>query len=97
MTPDSLVVGIPVDIELMELVGPAEESGEPELWGFLFDNQLQLISRIVDGWIAEQHRYVEVALHDGRRFLLRQDAATSQWTASALIRPGSSPTRSRST
>jgi hypothetical protein len=88
MNRDCFVLGIPADIELMELVAPAEGSGEPELWGFLFGERVHLISRIVNGWTTGDHRYIEVAVHDGGRFMLRYDAATDKWTASAVVRTG---------
>lgn len=87
MKHSSLMVGIPVDIELMELTGAAESSGEPELWGFLFGDRMHFISQIVEGWICDEHKYVEVKVNDGRRFILRQDGDTSRWSASAVVRP----------
>lgn len=85
MKRNSMLVGIPIHIELMEL-GSAQDAEGPELWGFLFGDRVHLISQIVDGWTSEEHKYLQVRVQDGRRFMLRQDAVTEHWTASALIR-----------
>ena len=85
MKRNSMLVGIPVHIELMEL-GSAQDADAPELWGFLFGDRMHLISQVVDGWTSEEHKYLEVCVQGGRRFMLRQDAYTEHWTASALIR-----------
>jgi hypothetical protein len=90
MRKDSLVLTIPVDVELMELAEASGASGEPELWGFLLGDQVHVVAQIVDGWLESEHKYVEVKVQDGRTFMLRQDGPTGQWTASALIRPDQS-------
>jgi hypothetical protein len=81
----SMLVGIPIHIELMEL-GSTDDADGPERWAFLFGDRMHLISQIVDGWTSEEHRYLQVRVQDGRRFMLRHDASTQRWTASALIR-----------
>ncbi len=85
MKRNSMLVGMPIPIELMEL-GPAHDAEGPELWGFLFGDRVHLISQVVEGWTAEEHKYLQVRVQDGRRFMLRQDAFTEHWTASALVR-----------
>jgi hypothetical protein len=84
MKRNSMLVGIPRPIELMEL-GTAQDAEGRELWGFLFGDRVHLISQIVEGWTAEEHRYLQVRVQGGRRFMLRQDGFTEHWTASALI------------
>ena len=86
MTHQSLLLGIPVDIELMELPGPAEDAGDSERWGFLVGERLHLISEVIDGWMSDGHKYVGVTVNDGRRFILRQDATTDRWCACRLVR-----------
>lgn len=34
---------------------------------------------VVEQWTEAQFRYVKVRVEDGRRFVLRQDSATSDW------------------
>ena len=87
MTRQSLLLGIPVDIELMELHGPDADAGrDSERWGILVGERLHLISEVIDGWMSDGHKYVGVTVNDGRRFILRQDATTDQWCACRLVR-----------
>ncbi len=86
MTRQSLLLGIPVDVELVELAGPAEDAGESESWGFIVGERLHLISEVIDGWMSDGHKYVGVTVLDGRRFILRQDATTNRWCACRLVR-----------
>ena len=72
--------------EAADRLGSAQDADAPELWGFLFGDRMHLISQVVDGWTSEEHKYLEVCVQGGRRFMLRQDAFTEDWTASALIR-----------
>jgi hypothetical protein len=84
MKRNCLWLGIPVDID--ELTVSASHSDGQELWGFCFGDRMHLISQVVDGWTSEEHKYVQVEVQGGRRFMLRQDAVTQDWTASPLIR-----------
>jgi hypothetical protein len=86
MTRQSLLLGIPVDIELVELPGSGEDGGDSESWGFVAGERLYLISEVVDGWMSDGHKYVGVTVRDGRRFILRQDAMTDRWCACRLVR-----------
>jgi hypothetical protein len=87
MNRDLLLLTIPVDVELMELAQPSDASGEPELWGFVLGEQLHVVTHVVEGWVDSEHKYVEVVVQDGRRFMLREDGGSGQWSASALMRP----------
>ena len=87
MNRDSLVIGTPVTVELLELIEPAGPSGEPEQWGFMFGERLCLIAQVLDGWSSDDSKYLEVVVQDGRRFMLRHDGEADEWTASAFVRP----------
>jgi hypothetical protein len=95
MNQDSLLLTIPVNVELMALAQASGASGEPELWGFLLGEQLHVVTRVVDGWMDSEHKYVEVVVQDGRRFMLREDGGSGQWSASALMRRSGGESRSR--
>ncbi|HEV3485873.1 MAG TPA: hypothetical protein VG106_10725 [Vicinamibacterales bacterium] len=82
-----LIIGTPVKVELIELVEPGGPSGEPEQWGFVFDERLCLVSQVLDGWGCGESQFLEIAVQDGRRFMLRHDPAADEWCASPLLRP----------
>lgn len=46
---------------------------------------------VVEQWTEAQYRYVKVRVEDGRRFVLRQDCATSQWELVAAYGGGRLP------
>jgi len=81
----SLIIGMPVRTELIEL---------PEQWAFVVQERMCLIDEILDGWSAPEHECLSVRVVDGRRFMLRHDANTDQWTVSAFLRTGDSACRS---
>jgi hypothetical protein len=46
---------------------------------------------VVEQWTDAQYRYVKVRVDDGRRFVLREDAATSEWERVAAYGGGRVP------
>jgi len=73
----SLIIGTPMRTELIEL---------PEQWGFVVHERVCLIDEVLEGWSAPEHECLSVRVRDGRRFMLRRDANTDEWTASAFLR-----------
>ena len=87
MKRDPLIIGTPVEVELIELVEPAGPSGEPEQWGFVFGERLCVVAQVLDGWASGESKFLEIQVQDGRRFMLRHDGATDEWCASPFVRP----------
>lgn len=49
---------------------------------------------IMNRWTESQHRYYEVLVHDGRRFVLRHEVASPAWELAAVYaatRPAAKP------
>lgn len=73
----SLVIGKPIDVELIEL---------PEEWAILLNQRICVIDEVLEGWGLEEHQCLSVRMRDGRRFMLRHETLTDRWTACAFLR-----------
>jgi len=61
--------------------------GEQEPRAFTLGERRFEVLEIVDRWLAPEHRYFKVKADDGRVRLLRQDAASGDWTLAGLVGP----------
>jgi hypothetical protein len=59
--------------------------GEQEPRAFTLGERCFTVLEILDRWLDPRHRYFKVNADDGRRFILRHDAASDAWELAALV------------
>jgi hypothetical protein len=72
----------PLTIRVECYAGYRDEQ-EPSV--FTLGDRRFAVAEILDRWLDPQHRYFKVKADDGRRFILRHDAASNAWELAALI------------
>ena len=59
--------------------------GEQEPRAFTLGERRFAVVEILDRWLEPRRRYFKVKADDGRRFILRHDAASGEWELAALV------------
>ena len=59
--------------------------GEEHPWAFYVGGRRLHVSEILDRWTDTLHRYFEVCVDDGRRFVLRVDPVGRVWELVAVF------------
>jgi|SRR5690242_1362046 hypothetical protein len=59
--------------------------GEEHPWAFFVGGRRLHIVQVLDRWTDSLHRYFEVCVDDGRRFVLRHDPAARVWELVAVF------------
>jgi hypothetical protein len=59
--------------------------GEETPWAFHLGGRRLSVISIVSRWTDTPHRYFEVRVDDGRRFVLRHETATRCWELAAVF------------
>jgi hypothetical protein len=59
--------------------------GEQEPLAFTLGETRFAVVEILDRWIAPGHRYFKVEADDGRKLVLRHDAASGEWELAGMV------------
>ena len=59
--------------------------GEETPWAFYVGGRRLCVVEVLDRWTDALHRYYEVCVDDGRRFVLRLDAPARVWELVAVF------------
>jgi len=74
--------------------GPGN-GGEQQPRVFYLGGRRLPVASIRGSWLDAGHRWYEVSVDDGRRFVLRHDPLTGQWELAAVYRAGHPSARAR--
>jgi hypothetical protein len=53
--------------------------GEETPRAFVFGERRVVVDRVVDRWLAPDHRYFKIAGNDGHTYILRHDTHADRW------------------
>jgi hypothetical protein len=74
------------------VIGPKLGGEEHPRVFYLGARRLPIVA-ILGRWLDASHRYYEVSVGDGRRFVLRQEPASGQWELAAVYCASRAPSR----
>jgi len=75
--------------------GPGQGGEQQPRVFYLGARRLPVVA-IRGSWLDAGHRFYEVSVDDGRRFVLRHEPVTGQWELAAVYRAGRPAARARS-